>query len=243
MRLIICVLVAVLAVLSCPSNATADMGPSVPDQTISFSTPGGTFVIPRPYLGVSQAASENGKLTITQGTLAFELQMPNGDPVGHDYGFEGLPEVAVDQASYPVVVNDVSFDAATLKTSAPERMLANILLAFRNPGVQGDYPYREQYPLGMMRFISQLREGDLIYYYASLSSVGQSGDARALLRCSVTYMQHGALSACDGWESVQGLGTVMHVRFPRLKIAEFDKISRQILSKLEIWKRSEDNSK
>lgn len=201
-------------------------------HTLTVSTPAGSFRIPESYL-VTQATSRNDHLSFSSATFAFEIQMPDGSPVNHDYGLEGLPDVKPDEKSYPIVVNGISFETSVSNLQTPERMLGNFISAFAPEGLQIEHDHE-------MVILQPVHHADLwiVQYYLILPSIGASGRLSAFLRCQQITSGEGLPSACDGWEFAENMGLLMHVRFPRLKLNEFPIISEHILKKVESWKQS-----
>ena len=177
-----------------------------------------------------QVAMNAESLVLTKNGGAFEFSMPDGKPLTHDYGLEGMPNTTEDETVYPVVVNSISYDPPD-RTRIPERGMANLLNASAANGVI----ITKQYGMTTIDFTPHVREG-FIQYYTIMPHVGDSGRLSAFIRCPYTRGGSPTSSSCDGWEYAEDLKLVLRVRFPRLKIGDFPAIGREVLTLLESWK-------
>jgi hypothetical protein len=159
--------------------------------------------------------------------------MPDGGPVPHDYGLEGLPDISDAETRYPVVVNGISFRASTeTYPLPPEQQLANIIYGTASPGMD----------LTSLNGIAVLSPSGkshwpFTYYYAQFLGVAQAPDSTGLFSCAIINHPPPVPSACVGDIRSPELNLMMHIRFPRRKIAEIQSIYATALKVLLSWKQ------
>lgn len=150
-------------------------------DALVVETPSGTFKVPKRYLTSQVSTTPNGLIRTTP-AFAFQFEMPDGEPVSHDYGLEGLPEISDAETRCPVVGNDISFQASTKTYPAPpEEQLANIIYDSSPSGME--VSHRDDLIVLSPKISPSL---GFTYYYSRFLSIPLAPDSTGLFRCFAT---------------------------------------------------------
>ena len=198
--------------------------PSLEELTIATSA--GTIHVPRQYATNHVARTSTASSPTT--TLAFQFQMPDGRPVTHDYGGEGLPEISEDEQSYPVVVHSIRFGNLQDQSRNPSRLMMNSLAI---SGEESPTVHRER---GLLSFRQQ-GEGSLDVYFVPTIDPKSVNEVTAFVTC-FKEQPPPMPSACAGWvRSVQDDFTG-YIRFPRRKVFSLPSIIETEIRLIQGWR-------